>query len=105
MNPRQDHHANPHTPGEEKMLTPALRRSNEVASYLKLQHFPLTSAYLCQDCNAIGNNANQCPACASEVLMSLAVVLNRAVEMPAHQFATFPSLAASSPLNGSALAA
>ena len=43
----------------------------------KLQHIPLKSAYLCQDCNAIGNSSRQCPACASEVLLSLAVVLNR----------------------------
>lgn len=43
----------------------------------KLQHIPLEAAYLCQDCNAIGNSAMQCPACASEVLLSLAVVLNR----------------------------
>ena len=88
-----------------KMLTPALRRSNEVASYLKLQHFPLTSAYLCQDCSAIGNSANKCPACASEVLMSLSVVLNRAHSVPATQFATLPDISASSSLNGSALAA
>ena len=45
-----------------------------------LQHIPLASAYLCQDCNSIGNCANQCPACASEVLMSLSGVLNREVE-------------------------
>jgi hypothetical protein len=47
---------------------------------LMLQHIPLTSAYLCQDCECIGNCANQCPACASEVLMSLSGVLNREVE-------------------------
>ncbi len=46
-------------------------------SIQKLQHIPLKSAYLCQDCNAIGNSSTQCPACASEVLLSLAVVLNR----------------------------
>jgi hypothetical protein len=45
-----------------------------------LQHIPLSSAYLCQDCNSIGNCARQCPACASEVLMSLSGVLNREVE-------------------------
>ena len=45
-----------------------------------LQHIPLISAYLCQDCNSIGNCARQCPACASEVLMSLSGVLNREVE-------------------------
>ena len=42
-----------------------------------LQHVPLKSAYLCPDCNAIGNSSTQCPACASEVLLSLALVLNR----------------------------
>jgi hypothetical protein len=87
------------------MLNPALRRSNDVASYLKLQHFPLTCAYLCQDCSAIGNNANQCPACASEVLMSLSAILNRADEMSATEFAGLPAFAASATLNGSALAA
>jgi RNA polymerase subunit RPABC4/transcription elongation factor Spt4 len=42
-----------------------------------LQLIPLSSAYLCQDCNCVGNNARQCPACASEVLMGLAGVLDR----------------------------
>lgn len=41
------------------------------------QHFPLTNAYLCQDCASIGNNSMHCPACASDVLMSLEGVLNR----------------------------
>jgi len=41
------------------------------------QHFPLTNAYLCQDCNSIGNNSMHCPACASDVLMALEGVLNR----------------------------
>jgi hypothetical protein len=45
-----------------------------------LQHIPLKSAYLCQDCSCIGNCARQCPACASEVLMGLSGVLNREVE-------------------------
>lgn len=40
-------------------------------------HFPLSSAYLCQDCAAIGNNSMHCPACASDVLMGLQGVLNR----------------------------
>ena len=42
-----------------------------------LQHMPLTYAYLCQDCESIGNCASQCPACASPALMGLAGVLNR----------------------------
>jgi len=45
-----------------------------------LQHIPLTSAYLCQDCNSVGNCSRQCPACASEVLMGLAGILDREIE-------------------------
>jgi hypothetical protein len=45
--------------------------------FAEVQHFPLGYAYLCQDCNAVGNCAAKCPACASEVLMCLAGVLNR----------------------------
>lgn len=42
-----------------------------------LQHIPLKSAYLCQDCDSVGNSATRCPACASTSLMNLASVLNR----------------------------
>jgi hypothetical protein len=88
------------------MLSTASRKSSDVASYLMLQHFPLSSAYLCQDCNSIGNNANQCPACASEVLMSLSAILNRADnEMNESQYPSFTALAAASTRAGSALAA
>lgn len=60
-----------------------------------LQHIPLSSAYLCQDCNSIGNCARQCPACASEVLMSLSGVLNREVEeVGAPKYAYGPALVA-----------
>jgi len=45
-----------------------------------MQHIPLASAYLCQDCNSVGNCARQCPACASVVLLSLAGVLDRTSE-------------------------
>jgi len=46
-------------------------------TYPMMQHIPLKSAYLCQDCNSIGNCAEQCPACASIVLMNLAGILDR----------------------------
>lgn len=42
-----------------------------------MQHIPLASAYLCQDCECIGNCATTCPACASRALLALACVLNR----------------------------
>jgi hypothetical protein len=45
--------------------------------FLSMQHMPLTRAYLCEDCNCVGNCAEQCPACASEALIGLAGVLNR----------------------------
>ena len=50
-----------------------------------LQHIPLKSAYLCQDCNCVGNCSMQCPACASEVLLGLSAVLNREVAEPINQ--------------------
>lgn len=65
----------------------------ERMTFATMQHIPLASAYLCQDCNCVGNCASQCPACASVVLLGLAGVLNREsdvkkvelkyVEMPA----------------------
>lgn len=42
-----------------------------------MQYIPLMSAYLCQDCDCVGNSANHCPACASTALLNLASVLNR----------------------------
>lgn len=60
-----------------------------------LQYIPLCSAYLCPDCNTIGNSAKQCPACASEVLMNLSGVLDRQVEpVSTPQYASRPFLAA-----------
>lgn len=59
-------------------------------------HIPLTSAYLCQDCNCVSNCSRRCPACASEVLMGLAGVLNREVAepMPQTSYTYLPSLVA-----------
>jgi hypothetical protein len=63
------------------------------------QHIPLTKAYLCQDCDEIGNSSMQCPACASEVLLSLAVVFDRKrkAETLAAELLLFPARAARSP--------
>jgi len=49
----------------------------EPMTFISMQHMPLMRAYLCQDCNCIGNCADQCPACASRALIGLASVLNR----------------------------
>lgn len=50
-------------------------------TFVSMQHMPLSSAYLCEDCHCVGNCAEQCPACASEALMCLAGVLNREPSM------------------------
>jgi hypothetical protein len=55
-------------------------RRGDQMTFVSMQHMPLTSAYLCQDCNCIGNCALQCPACASEALMGLAGILDREPE-------------------------
>jgi len=51
--------------------------------HLSTQIIPLSTAYLCQDCSAVGNCSEQCPACASGVLMGLARVLDRKQEKKA----------------------
>jgi hypothetical protein len=56
-----------------------------------MDHIPLNSAYLCQDCNAVGNNSRQCPACASSSLLGLASVFDREEERK-EQSAFLPSL-------------
>jgi hypothetical protein len=44
-----------------------------------MEYFPLKFAYLCQDCENVGNCARQCPACASTALLALSCVVNREV--------------------------
>jgi hypothetical protein len=54
-----------------------LHVQGEPMTFISMQHMPLTRAYLCEDCNCVGNCAEQCPACASRALIGLAGVLNR----------------------------
>jgi len=71
------------------------RDRGEQMTIVSMQHIPLTSAYLCQDCNSVGNCSVQCPACASEALLGLAGVLNRRGEERAQSsFKRPPALAA-----------
>ncbi|HVZ83338.1 MAG TPA: hypothetical protein VG893_06650 [Terracidiphilus sp.] len=63
-----------------------------------MEHIPLKSAFLCQDCDCVGNCATQCPACASTALLGLSAVLNRdgaeefALPMPGYSY--HPAMAA-----------
>lgn len=50
------------------------------AEAIAIQHIRLQDAYLCQDCDCVGNCATQCPACASAALLCLSAVLNREEE-------------------------
>jgi hypothetical protein len=72
-----------------------------------MQHIPLSSAFLCQDCNCIGNCPSQCPACASSVLLNLSGVLDREVEREEHSAMnyTFPGSAAGAPVELEAMVA
>ncbi len=64
-------------------------------TFVSMQTMPLTRAYLCQDCNSIGNCPVHCPACGSQALMGLANVLNREPqeEIP-HSLERMPALVA-----------
>ena len=66
-----------HTALSESFLSRFAKIADERKPFAKVQHIPLGYAYLCQDCSSVGNCAEKCPACASEVLMGLAGVLNR----------------------------
>jgi len=63
-------------------------------TYPMMEHFPLTSAYLCPDCNCVSNCAVQCPACASQVVMSLAGVLDRGAQPRQEAESAYPYIAA-----------
>jgi len=45
-----------------------------------IQHFPLSKAHLCVDCNAVCDSSSWCPACSSCALIPLAKVLDRATQ-------------------------
>lgn len=64
------------------MLSLITKRTGEAMPSSMPLHIPLDSAYLCQDCNCVSNSSRRCPACASEVLMGLAGILNREVVEP-----------------------
>ena len=61
-------------------------RSKDPIPTCDLHHFPLAEAYLCQDCNSVGNSSGSCPACASEVLLNLSGVLDRTPMAPTPDF-------------------
>jgi hypothetical protein len=44
----------------------------------EIQLIPLGSAYLCGDCNTIGNDSRECHACRSTGLITLAISLGGA---------------------------
>jgi len=70
-------------------ITKTIHISGDHMNFTQMQHIPLASAYLCPDCNCIGNCASQCPACASPVLMALANVLDR---KPEREAVAYPSI-------------
>jgi hypothetical protein len=44
-------------------------------------HVNLRNAYLCADCDAIGDSPEQCPACASRLgILPLVIALNRTLK-------------------------
>ncbi len=60
----------------------------------RLNYIPLNQAYLCQDCNAVGNDSTYCPACASKALLGLARVFDRPETVSTAKVLLFPEWAA-----------
>lgn len=63
------------------------------STVLTLDYIPLKYAYLCPDCNAIGNCSTQCPACASRVVMGLSAILDRETAAERAPLTMMPSAA------------
>jgi hypothetical protein len=57
------------------------RVSDERMTFAAMLHMPLMSAYLCPDCDCVGNSALRCPACGSTVLLGLSGILNREINV------------------------
>ena len=51
------------------------RRSSEHIT--TAQHFPLSNAYFCGDCENITDSSTECPSCTSKNLYPLRPMLNR----------------------------
>lgn len=43
-------------------------------------HWPLSSLYLCEDCQRVSQNSKQCEACSSKSIASLDGLVNRDIE-------------------------
>jgi len=46
---------------------------------------PINAAYICQDCDHVGNRAEKCTKCSSVSVMGLAKVINREVKPPSER--------------------
>lgn len=55
----------------------SLRETNR--GYAKTVRFPLSTSYLCADCDCVTDNSMRCP-CGSQSLMTLSAVLNRKID-------------------------
>jgi hypothetical protein len=44
---------------------------------IQTQHFPLSKAYLCENCQCVGNRSESCACCGSRSILSLGSILNR----------------------------
>lgn len=43
-------------------------------------HWPLSTLYMCPECEEVSQDANQCPACANPHVLTLSAVVNREKE-------------------------
>lgn len=58
------------------MLRMQARTEGEVMR-AKPEHFPLSAAFLCTDCDCIGSTPEHCAGCGSVAILKLAPILNR----------------------------
>ncbi len=70
------------------------RKEKKGKTPASLEESPAQSAYLCEDCGAIGDSSMKCPGCASGIHLRLSGVINPDEKLEESNLFRFPGLAA-----------
>ena len=70
------------------------RRGHKGKAPARLDESPAQSAYLCEDCGAIGDSSMKCPGCAAGIHLGLSGVINPDEKPEESNLFRFPGWAA-----------
>jgi hypothetical protein len=70
------------------------RKGNKEKAPANWAECPAQSAYLCEDCGAIGDSSMKCPGCAAGIHLTLSGVINPNEKREESNLFRFPGVAA-----------